>query len=74
MEPRGFACTNFLFIKIQTICYYHHFTTAKTEAQKVNVTLGRFPGVGTGSPLQYSCLVNSMDRGAWWAMVLWGMG
>ena len=27
--------------------------------------LGRFPGVGNGNPLQYSCLENSMDRGAW---------
>ena len=31
--------------------------------------LGRFPGVGNGNPLQYSCLENSMDRGAWWAEV-----
>ena len=28
---------------------------------------GRPPGVGNGIPLQYSCLDNSMDRGAWWA-------
>ena len=26
-------------------------------------------GVGNGNPLQYSCLGNSMDRGAWWATV-----
>ena len=26
---------------------------------------GRFPGEGKGCPLQYSCLENSMDRGAW---------
>ena len=31
--------------------------------------LGRSPGLGNGSPLQYSCLENSMDRGAWWAAV-----
>ena len=31
--------------------------------------LGRFPGVGNGNLLQYSCLENSMDRGAWWATV-----
>ena len=30
---------------------------------------GRFPGGGNGNPLQYSCLENSMDRGAWWATV-----
>ena len=27
--------------------------------------LGRSPGVGNSNPLQYSCLGNSMDRGAW---------
>ena len=27
---------------------------------------GRSPGKGKGNPLQYSCLENSMDRGAWW--------
>ena len=26
---------------------------------------GRFPGEGNGNPLQYSCLGNPMDRGAW---------
>ena len=30
---------------------------------------GRSPGEGNGYPLQYSCLKNSMDRGAWWATV-----
>ena len=30
---------------------------------------GRSPGEGNGYPLQYSCLENSMDRGAWWATV-----
>ena len=31
--------------------------------------LGRSPGVVNGKPLQYSCLENSMDRGAWWPTV-----
>ena len=31
--------------------------------------LGRSPGEGHGNPLQYSCLENPMDRGAWWATV-----
>ena len=30
---------------------------------------GRSPGEGNGNPLQYSCLENRMDRGAWWATV-----
>ena len=31
--------------------------------------LGRSPGEGNGNPLQYSCLENPTDRGAWWATV-----
>ena len=31
--------------------------------------LGRSPAGGNGNPLQYTCLKNSMDRGAWWAIV-----
>ena len=31
--------------------------------------LGRFPGEGNGIPLQYSCLENPGDEGAWWAAV-----
>ena len=30
---------------------------------------GSIPGGGHGNPLQYSCLENPMDRGAWWATV-----
>ena len=29
---------------------------------------GRSPGKGNGNPIQYFCLGNPMDRGAWWAM------
>ena len=32
--------------------------------------LGRSPGEGNGNPLQYSCLENPMDRGAWQATVI----
>ena len=31
--------------------------------------LGRYPGEGNDNPLQFSCLENSTDRGAWWATV-----
>ena len=31
--------------------------------------LGRSPGEGNGNPLQYCCLENPMDRGAWYATV-----
>ena len=31
---------------------------------------GRSPGEGKGNSLQYACLENSMDRGAWWASLV----
>jgi len=30
---------------------------------------GRSPGGGNGNPIQYSCLENPTDKGAWWATV-----
>ena len=33
--------------------------------------LRKSPGEGNGNPLQFSCLENPMDRGAWWATVPW---
>ena len=33
--------------------------------------LGRPPEEGNGNPVQYSCLENPMDIGAWWATVHW---
>ena len=32
--------------------------------------LERSPGEGNGNPLQYSCLENSMNRGAWWNKII----
>ena len=40
-----------------------------TEGEGSVLGLGRPPGGGHGNPLQYSCLGNPMDRGAWWATV-----
>ena len=34
--------------------------------------LGRSPAGRYGNPLQYSCLENRMNRGAWWATSPWG--
>ena len=36
---------------------------------RFNPWVGKITGVGNGNPLQYSCLENSVDRGAWWATV-----
>ena len=40
----------------------HKLTSLFAECQHVS-------GEGNGTPLQYSCLENPMDRGAWWAVV-----
>ena len=39
------------------------------QETEVQSWFGRSPGGGNGNPLQYSCLENPMDRGAWWATV-----
>ena len=39
---------------------------AKTRDAGLIPGLGRAPGEGDGNPLQYSCLGNPTDRGAWW--------
>ena len=40
------------------------------DTEKTAESLGReIPGVGSGNPLQSSCLENSMNRGGWWATV-----
>ena len=42
---------------------------AMQETQVSIPGLGRSPGEEDGHPLQYSCLENSMDKGAWWGYV-----
>ena len=39
------------------------------QETQFNTWVGKIPGRGNGNPLQYSCLENPMDRGAWWATV-----
>ena len=53
---------------------YSHGSEVKASACNVGDLgsipgLGRSPGEGNGNPLQYSCLENLMDGGAWWATV-----
>ena len=59
-------------------CYQQHWfpggSDSKASAHNVGDPglipgLGSSPGEGNGNPLQYSCLENSMDGGAWWARV-----
>ena len=49
------------------ICY--QFSACNTGDLSSIPGLGRSPGEGHGNSLQYSCLENPMDRGAWWAIV-----
>ena len=42
---------------------------ANAGEEGLNPGSGRSPGEGNGNPLQYSCLENSIDRGAWRAIV-----
>ena len=42
---------------------------AMQETQILSLGWEDSPGIGKGNPLQYSCLGNPMDRGAWWAIV-----
>ena len=58
------------------ICQYHVPSSLDGKASAYNVgDLGSIPGSGrssgegNGNPLQYSCLENPTDRGAWWATV-----
>ena len=44
-------------------------TTGNAREAGSNPESRELPGVGNGNPLQYSCLGNPMDRGAWWATV-----
>ena len=44
-------------------------TEIKDAIQGSILGLGRSSREGNGNPLQYSCLENPMDRGAWWAAV-----
>ena len=39
------------------------------QETQVHPWVGKILGEGNGNPLQYSCLENPMDRGAWWATV-----
>ena len=66
-----------LFIKKKNLFLYNGVpggtvkgppASAETDACSIPGS-GRSPGGGRGNPLQYSCLENSMDSGAWWATV-----
>ena len=57
-DLRGFPCS---LVSKQSAC--------SAEDPGLIPRLGRSPGGENGNPLQYPCLENLMDRGAWWAVV-----
>ena len=50
-------------VNLQCMSNYLHSSPRIAEANQI-------PGEGSSTPLQYSCLENPMDRGAWWAAVM----
>ena len=64
---------NFLANPIIHICYPGGSVVKNLPINAEDVRLisdrGRYPGKGNGNPLQYSCLKNPMERGAWQATV-----
>ena len=64
----------YLFVSTMTRLGFPGGSVSKESASNAGdpgsiAGLGRSPGEGNGSPLQYSCLENLMDRGAWWATI-----
>ena len=51
--------------------FYHQLlgNSGKGRKYKISRVLGGQDGEGNGTPLQYFCLENRMDGGAWWAAV-----
>ena len=57
--------------RVQVALVVKNLSTNSGDARDMGYIPGpkRFPGVGNGNPLQYSCQENLMDRGAWRATV-----
>ena len=58
---------SFLITQLYIVCMgFSDGTVVKNLAINAEISgLGRYPGGGNGNPLQYSCLENPLDRGAW---------
>ena len=61
-----FHTTNSMFHKASLVVK----NPANAEDEGLIPGSGRSPGEGNGSPIQYSCLGNPLDRGAWQATIL----
>ena len=69
------GCMEFIYYRLQIISGFPGGVVVKNLPDNAEGTgdvgsipgSGRSLGEGNGNPLQYSCLGNSMDGGAWWA-------
>ena len=57
-----------VLISAGSLIHTHGFSVLASAGSHM-CTFSPDPGEGNGTPLQYSCLENPMDRGAWWAAV-----
>ena len=73
MDKRAWKATVYGVTKSQIrLSNYAEHTGGETPSRARTLEAGErwaMPGEGKGYLLQYSCLENSMDRGAWWATV-----
>ena len=76
VKPHSFlsACTTIAYLKRIKTPDFPGASEVKASACNAGDLdlipgLGRSPGEGNGKPLQYSCLENPMDGGAWWVTV-----
>ena len=73
-SPASTKGKRMVFLKISLVAQWVKNLSATQETacnagdQNLIPGLGRFPEGGHGNPFQYSCLENSMDRGAWWGL------
>ena len=65
--------TMFLMLYITRVCFpagsvVKNFPAITGHMGSISGS-GRYPGEGSGNSLQYFCLENTIDKGAWWAIV-----
>ena len=77
-ENSMFFRSNTLTVFLKSIEYQYFLNSGSSEVKASACNAGdlgsipgsgRSPGEGNGNPLQYSCMENPMDGGAWWATV-----
>ena len=69
--PTGISASSAMFSSSTSWCNLKEFTyqCKRCRRRRFHPRVGKVPGEGNGSPLQYSCLQTPVDRGAWRAAV-----